>query len=189
MFKGSDDSVAWASPLSVQQSRLSHSSWAMLPGGIHAARLWKMPGGAFSLYSKIRVWSAPPWKATPVRLSCITTGKEASRTSHTVRMSQCLWTLSPFTDWHLPSETCNFSGNSLSASCSALEIIYSQRKQKQKRKSSNFLPHLTLGIFLIQQQHCYIKHSPQWEVQGQLMNFLLVLPMYCTKLVFLYIYI
>lgn len=145
--------------------------------GTQAAKLWKMPGEAFSLYSKIRVCSAPPWKATAVRLSCITTSKEPNRTSHTVMMSQCPWTLSPFTDWHLPSETCNFSGNSLSASCNALQIIFLQRKQKQKRKSSSFLPHLTLGIFLIQQQHCY---KEQWEAQGQLMNFLSVLPMYCT---------
>lgn len=34
-------------------------------------------------HSKIRVCSAPPWKATPVTLSCITTGKEPNRTSHT----------------------------------------------------------------------------------------------------------
>lgn len=56
----------------------------------------KCQEGPFHFTPKIRVCSAPPWKATPVRLSCITTGKEASRTSHTVRMSQCLWTLKPF---------------------------------------------------------------------------------------------
>lgn len=154
MFTGSDYSVARVSPLPVQQSSLSHSSWAVLPDGTHAAGLWKMPEEAFSLYSKIRVCSAPPWKATPIRFSCITTGTEPNRTTHTVMMSQCLWTLSHFTNWHLSSKTCNFSGNSLSASWNALEIIFFQRKRTEKEILQLSASPDTGHFFLIQQQHC-----------------------------------
>lgn len=80
--------------------------------------------------------------------------------------------------YSLPSETCNFSGNSLSASCHALEKIYLQRKQREK-KILQFSATPYTGQFFMKRQYCYIKHSPQWEVQGQLMNFLSVLPVYC----------
>lgn len=128
-------------------------------------------------HSKIRVCSAPPWKATPVTLSCITAGKEPNRTSHTVIIPHCLWTLSPFTDWHLPSGTCNFSGNSPSASCNALEVIFLKSKQTEKEILQFSATPYTGHFFFTQQQLCYIK---QWELQGQLINFLSVLPVYCT---------
>lgn len=187
MFKGSDDSVAWASPLPVQQSNLPHSSWAVLPDGTHAARLWKMPGEAFSLYSKIRVCSAPPWKSTPVTLSCITTGKEPNRTSHIVMISQCLWTLSPFTDWHLPSETCNFSGNSPSASCNALEVISLKRKQTEKEilqfSATPYTGHFFYSTAtLLYKTVRTARSAHEFSVSTSRV-------LHCTKMVFLHIFI
>lgn len=167
MFKGSDVSVAWVSPLPVQHSPGYHSSWAVLPDGTHAARLWKTPGEAFPLHSKIR---APPRKPTPVRLSCITTDKAQQDQSHWDDVPVPL-NSKPF--YRLPSETCN----SISASCNALEIISLQRKQTEKEILQFSATPYTGHFFLIQQLY---KTFPTVRIARSAQEFSAVLPTYCT---------
>lgn len=114
---------------------------------------------------------APPWKPTPVRLSCITTDKAQQDQSH---WDDVPVPLNSKPIYRLPSETCN----SISASCNALEIISLQRKQTEKEiLQFSATPYTGHFFFLFSS---YIKHSPQWELQGQLNNFLQYFP--CTAL-------
>lgn len=127
-------------------------------------------------HSKIRVCSAPPWKATPVTLSCITTGKEPNRTSHTddfpvplnsepfYRLTPALWDMQLLRQQPFSLMQC-FRSNLL------------EKKTNRKGNPPIFCHTLHWAFFFTQQQLCYIK---QWELQGQLMNFLSVLPVYCT---------
>ena len=189
MFKGPDDNVAGVSPLSRQQSRLPHSSWAMLPHCRHAAGLRETPGEAFQLPPKSEYTHPHRHRLTPVRLPCVIMGKEPKRNSRTMRTSRCLWLLCPFTDLHLHPETHNWSGSSPWAIYNASEISYLQRKHTDRKGNPPIFCHtFHCGHFLDPAATLLYKTFPT-EKRKAGFSFNTSHVLHCTKLVLLCVYI